>query len=266
MKLPSFSFLKSKDARFYIVIVLTLFFVFSFGIFARARVFAQTQLYATGQGIELLARFLFSSKGELAEENDRLREALLEQESLRSQNVLLEQENQELRNSLVTTTESPDLFDGAISAEIVRRVASRDRFLLEINYGSTDGATVGQNVLSAEGVFIGMIDSVTPSLSTVRLAQDIRSSIPVTVLNTRGTSGLLEGNSGYSLSLAFVPREADLSDGLTVVTSGVEGRYVQGLPIGTVSEIFIDDADPFKTALVSPLVNARDLMTVLILP
>jgi rod shape-determining protein MreC len=265
MRFPRFITLRSKEVRIYLAAIAALIIIFSFGAFAQARTFAQSQLYATGQGIQTALGFIFHKKGAMQREIDSLKERLAEQEKAHAEQAILTQENEELRNAIALIAARPSIFADAQIAYVVQRSSSTSAHVLQINRGSAEGILRDDIVTSAEGYLIGIIDSVNEHTSIVRLLQDAQTSVPANVLGTRSTTGLVQGKSGFVLELAFVPTDEELQEDLTVVTNGLEGRYPSGLVIGAVTDVKVTEKEPFKNARVTPFVDARDLITVLVL-
>lgn len=265
MKWPRFIALRTKETRKYLIAILLLFVTFSFGAFAQARHFAQSQLYATGQGIQTLTRFVFHKKGNLQNEIDSLKQQVGELNNTLAQNSELTQENTELRAAIATIAARPTLFAQARTAYVTERASSARQHTLELNAGTQSGIKVDDIVTTTEGYLVGIIERTDENTSTVRLLQDSQSSVPVRILGTRNSEGLVRGQSGFVLELAFVPSAEELSENLTVVTNGLEGRFPPGLVIGSVTNVVTVDKDPFKKAQVKPFVDPRDLITVLVL-
>ncbi len=260
-----FSSFSPKEARNYIAATILIFLLFSFGIFANTRTFFQSQLYATGNGIQKGLEFVLFKKGTMQTRIQELESEVTELHTLRAQQDLLLQENTELRSAIATIAVQPSIFATAQTAYVITKSTSSSQHILRINSGTKDGVEKDDIVTSPEGYLIGIIDAASEHMATVRLLQDSRSSIPVKVLSTRNTEGLIEGKSGFHLNLSFVPIDTDLQTDLLVVTTGIEGRYPAGLPIGKVSEITEPENAAFKQVLVEPLVDARDLISVLVL-
>ncbi|MCR4311893.1 MAG: hypothetical protein NUV56_01280, partial [Candidatus Uhrbacteria bacterium] len=102
--------------------------------------------------------------------------------------------------------------------------------------------------------------------STVRLSTDRASQVPSAILGKRRTIGMVEGQEGALLAMDFVPQDADVAPGNIVVTSGLDGSIPEGLVIGTISDVIIQESAPFKRAIIEPLHDPREWSTMLIIP
>ena len=96
-------------------------------------------------------------------------------------------------------------------------------------------------MLAAESV-VGRIDQVGDKYAKVILINDIGSKIPVVIEKTR-TRGILSGNNTRYPKLIFVKPSAEVQEGDLVVTSGVGGIFLGGLPIGFVNAIHGTDIE-----------------------
>lgn len=120
-----------------------------------------------------------------------------------------------------------------------------------IDVGSLDGVNAGQTVLGANGV-IGQVDSVTPFSATVRLLSDPNSGVAVKIL-TNGNDCILRGSLDGVLYIEALDVEDAASVGDIIVTSGLGGSYVEGLVIGSISQIISGDSGVNRKIVVSPI-------------
>jgi rod shape-determining protein MreC len=105
-----------------------------------------------------------------------------------------------------------------------------------INKGTSDGTYVGQPLLGAKGI-MGQITHVGPLTSTALLITDPNSAVPVEVArNDLRTIALGTGDSNR-LKLPYLPNNADIRVGDTLVTSGLGGRFPRGYPVATVTRV-----------------------------
>lgn len=158
-----------------------------------------------------------------------------------------------------------DHFNPAI--EINARVISRDieERLIVLNQGSLNGVQQGLPVIIGDGHLIGTIQTVHANTSEVLLISAQEQSIAATIYGESATRGRVEGQDGFYLEMAFVPREEriDISD--VVATSGLDPLVPDQLIIGLVESVEAPDQEPFQTILVKPVFDVRDFSEVLIL-
>lgn len=174
----------------------------------------------------------------------------------------LTRENRELR-ALLGLRER--LWPQAIGAEVLHALPDPYRPAVIINRGAQHGVSVGATVMDSWGV-LGQITRTLPWTSEVTLLAHHRMAI--SVLNTRtGERYLAFGNGSLEdpkLLLRFVPASTETQVGDMLVTSGIDGVYPTGLPVGQVVHIE-PQGDGLSRVEANPLAHMRDTMHVLVL-
>jgi rod shape-determining protein MreC len=82
-----------------------------------------------------------------------------------------------------------------------------------------------------EDFLIGRIVEVNYFSSRVLLLDDLNSKIPVT-LEPTGAQAILEGKGDDSITLNYLPDGFVAEDENTIFTSGKDGFFLPGIPIG----------------------------------
>lgn len=173
----------------------------------------------------------------------------------------LQSENDNLRNlmGLVKPLGRP-----SVVAEIRSSRPSPLHDLVVINRGLEHGITKGDPVLSGEGV-IGQVSRVFPMSAEVRLLSDKQLTVPV-FLPRVGVRALTRGVVGEdSFELRHVNLAADIAVGDIVQTSGLDGLYPAGLPVGIILSVMERDASPFPVIVAKPIASAAVQQQVLVL-
>ena len=99
-----------------------------------------------------------------------------------------------------------------------------------INRGTRSGVLKGMPVLDKE-YLIGRIVETNYLSSRVLLLNDLNSRIPVT-FGTEGTQAILKGIGGVRPELEYLPEDFIIEEGIDVFTSGKDGIFLPGSPIG----------------------------------
>ena len=99
-----------------------------------------------------------------------------------------------------------------------------------INRGSKSGINKGMPVVDGN-YLIGKIVEVNYLSSRVLLLNDLNSRIPVT-LGEESTQAILSGKSKNKPLLEYLPELYTPRNDLTVFTSGKDGVFIPGIPIG----------------------------------
>ena len=202
----------------------------------------------------------FSKLSSLQRENAELRQRQLAQANLLLRQAHLEEENRRLR-ALLDMQER--IAAPAHAAEIL--YSARDPFAhrVIIDRGITQGLEPGQAVIDDLGV-VGQITRVFPMTSEVTLLTDKNQAIPVQVARN-GLRAVLAGAGGGIMELKFLPANADVQPGDTLVTSGLDGIYIPGLPVAKVSTIDRDNSFAFARIECTPLAGVERHGQVLVL-
>jgi rod shape-determining protein MreC len=203
----------------------------------------------------------FGSTAALQEENSALRTEKLRvaPELLRLE--ALQEENNQLRRLLDAQERLPSR---SVFAEIL--YAGRDPFSRKviIDKGSQNGIQAGQPVIDDVGV-IGQVTRVYLLMSEVTLLSDKDQAIPLQVQRNGLRAVAYGGAEGGMLDLRFMAANADIRNGDTLVTSGIDGTYPPGLPVATVARIERDAAYAFAKISLAPTAGTDRYRQVLVL-
>lgn len=133
---------------------------------------------------------------------------------------------------------------------------------LVIDRGSSSGVAEGMAVVAADGV-VGQVVKVAPASSRVLLLTDHSSGIAATIQRSRAR-GVVKGKGDGFCQLEFTTREEDVKVGDVVISSGVGGVFLKGLPIGEVTMVKRGEYGIFQTVTIRPYVNIAHLEDVLV--
>lgn len=194
------------------------------------------------------SRSVWGTKDALMKEARLLREEQLYLKAERQQLLVLEEENRNLKSMLGLSQKVAHL---AMAAGVLAVETGRVRQVLIIDKGSRAGVVPGQLVLDTEGM-TGQVIDVGLMTSTVLLVSDARSAVPVRNQRTGETAILTGTNTLDRLSLLHLPRTALVQKGDVLVTSGLDGGYPKGYPVGVVEEIDTPPGEAFIRVDVKP--------------
>lgn len=202
----------------------------------------------------------FASQSSLLGENEAYKRRQVESAGTLLRHQQLEQENQRLRALFDMRARQP--VQGVI-AEIL--YSARDPFSRRviIDKGAAQGIAAGQAVVDDVGV-IGQVTRVFPLMSEVTLISDKDQAVPVQVVRN-GLRTVLFGAGGGSMELKYLAANADVQPGDTLVTSGLDGVYLPGLPVATVARVERDDVYPFARIRCTPAGGVEQYGLVLVL-
>jgi rod shape-determining protein MreC len=165
---------------------------------------------------------LYSNYIELKKENNELRNDITKSE-------FLELENTQLRKLIEEQVASPS---NLVSARVMLDKTSPYLNSFIINTGSNKNVKNGMAVLDGKN-FIGRIVDVNFFSSRVLLVSDLNSRIPV-IVEPSAYHAILNGRGKNEPTLEYLPENHNVQDGDKVYTSGKEGIFTSGIPIGEV--------------------------------
>lgn len=192
-------------------------------------------------------------------ENLRLRDEIkgLNTRIVTAQEVLLANQRLEKLLDVKNTIAAPSLTVSVIGEDL----SSWFRTLV-VDQGSSSGIAEGMAVVAADGA-VGQIVKVAPTTSRVLLLTDHTSGIAATIQRSRAR-GVVKGKSEGLCSLEFTTREEDVKVGDVVITSGIGGVFVKGIPIGEVTMVKRGEYGIFQTVTIRPFVNISHLEEALV--
>jgi len=133
-----------------------------------------------------------------------------------------------------------------------------------IDRGSDDGLERMMPVVVARGV-VGRVHSVTASSADVLLLSDRNSSIAARVERSRARANVRGTGEPWSCRLDYALRAEDMVEGDVLVTSGTDGVYPRGLPVGKVTHLKRTGYGLYQYAEVVPAVEVTKLEEVLVI-
>jgi rod shape-determining protein MreC len=191
-------------------------------------------------------------------------------------NARLAQENTELRVQLQQARASaagahelralldlrPQVSWKTAGAEVVAGSLSPDFRAITIDKGLSDGVARDMPVINAAGV-VGRVALPAGRTATVQLLVDRSAAAAVRIERTR-TEGIAMGNGAGTLRLEYLSATADVAEGDTVITAGIDGVYPPGLGVGRVERV--ERAGPaYRRVIIRPFADFSRLETVLVL-
>ena len=165
---------------------------------------------------------LYNKNIKLKEENAQLKEQIYDP------NFLIF-ENKQLRQLLDEQVTSSANF---VSARVILDKQSPYLNSFIINSGSNKEIKNSMAALDGKN-FIGRIVDVNFFSSRVLLVTDLNSKIPV-LIEPSGSQAILSGRGTNEPTLEYLPKNHKIQSGNKVYTSGKEGIFAPGIPIGKV--------------------------------
>jgi len=197
----------------------------------------------------------------IVDDNNRLRRELRQMVALQHRYEEVRQANERLRDLLALGLE---LERPAIAAQVVGKDPSPWFQTILVDKGRTDGVEIGLPVINPQGV-VGLVVEAVAGYAKVMLITDPNSAVDAILQSNRARGIIKGGTPGYCV-FDFVLRHHDVQVGDTVVSSGMDGVFPKGIPVGRVSEVVKGVAGLFQDVTVTPYVDFERLEEVLIVP
>jgi rod shape-determining protein MreC len=135
--------------------------------------------------------------------------------------------------------------------------------LLTIDRGADAGVARTMPVVIADGV-VGRVHSVAGATADVLVLTDRNSSIAVRVERTRVRANVRGLGKPGAAKLDYALRTEDMIEGDLLVTSGTDGVFPPGLPVGKVTSLERNVHGLFQEAVVVPAVDVTRLEELLV--
>jgi len=161
-------------------------------------------------------------------------------ERLVHDNVRLREQLTNLRSNIDTDqidTESPATQFSFIPAKVVNKTVSRFHNYITIDKGKATGVKRGLGVIGPDGI-VGKVKAASEHYSTITslLHTDVMVSSVIQSNNTFCTTNW-DGRDPVYANLLYVPRHIPVQKGDTVVTSGYNAIFPEGIKIGVIEDI-----------------------------
>lgn len=175
------------------------------------------------------------------EENQVLRQRLMQYTLLNAELADAARENERLRDMLQFTEETP--YELQV-AEVISRGASSILSTITLNVGTRHGVEPNFPVLALNGL-LGKTMSVASNASIVQLITDRNFRLSVKV-GSEGVRGILTPLYGSFAEVTGIPLNSDVRPGDQVLTSGFSDIYPKNLLVALVDEVVVTPGENFS--------------------
>lgn len=175
-------------------------------------------------------------------------------------------ENEQLREVIGLKEDNSD-YEFSPPSSIIGRQSNDIYGSFVIDKGSLDGISAQDPVITSAGL-VGRVIEVAPTYS--RVATLLSPDVPVGVycVETKDT-GILMGDidlaSQGKCKMVYIDKDSKLKRGDIVVTSGRSGVFPDGIMVGTVEDVYIEDTGLSKSAIITPVVNSGKIKDVFVI-
>jgi rod shape-determining protein MreC len=191
-------------------------------------------------------------------ENERLDRELRDARIALQQERALAQRSRGLQQLLELRQRAPV---ETAAAEVIAAAATPEFRAITIDKGTIGGMRPDMAVVAPSGV-VGRVVVASARAAKVQLLIDRNAAAGALIERTRA-QGVALGNGTDSLTLEYLSGSADLVEGDTVVTSGIDGIYPKGFVIGWIDHV-TRTGNTYSSVTIRPAVDFARLEEVLV--
>lgn len=204
--------------------------------------------------------------GSKGEENAKLSEELARARHQVQELQRMERENVLLRRQLGFARRFPKRL---LACEVLTRDISGWWQTVRVAHGGDPGVLANQAVLTADGL-VGKVTDVSLKTCDILLLSDPGCKVSVTIGENSSAYGVLTGQGlswrgSVLCRMDLINKNMPVEASDPVYTSGLGGVFPQGILVGYVEEVRIDNTGLYQTALVRPSANLGDLNVLFII-
>lgn len=188
------------------------------------------------------------------------------------QNKILQEENSRLKSLLFNSTRHLDstyidttTFNNKYrftTAQVIKNSYSQSNNILTINKGERDSIKQDLGVITSKGI-LGIIENTNNKYATVLSILNTTSRISAQLKKTNHFGTLSwDGATPKIIQLTDIPKNAPVTKGDTIATSGRSAIFPKGVPIGIIESYKLDAAENYyeiNVALFNDMTNIEHI-------
>ena len=206
---------------------------------------------------------------------EKMRTALADNESLREQVATLTMENTRLQSDSYELSRLRKLYElnqtygqyRMTGARVIAKDTGNWFHVFRIDKGARDGIKPDMNVVG-DGGLIGIVTDVGDNYATVRSIIDDVSRVSAMAIQSNDTcivSGNLQLYANGKLKISDITDTADIKDGDAIVTSTVSSKFLPGILIGYAGNLKTDPDRLTRSGTLVPVADFETIQEVLVI-
>lgn len=206
---------------------------------------------------------------------EKIRTALSDNESLREQVATLTMENTRLQSDSYELGRLRKLYElnqtygqyRMTGARVIAKDTGNWFHVFRIDKGARDGIKPDMNVVG-DGGLIGIVTDVGDNYATVRSIIDDVSRVSAMAIQSNDTcivSGNLQLYANGKLKISDITDTADIKDGDAIVTSTVSSKFLPGILIGYAGDLKTDPDRLTRSGTLVPVADFETIQEVLVI-
>ncbi len=206
---------------------------------------------------------------------EKMRTALADNESLREQVATLTMENTRLQSDSYELSRLRKLYElnqtygqyRMTGARVIAKDTGNWFHVFRIDKGARDGIKPDMNVVG-DGGLIGIVTDVGDNYATVRSIIDDVSRVSAMAIQSNDTcivSGNLQLYANGKLKISDITDTANIKDGDAIVTSTVSSKFLPGILIGYAGDLKTDPDRLTRSGTLVPVADFETIQEVLVI-
>ena len=206
---------------------------------------------------------------------EKMRTALADNESLREQVATLTMENTRLQSDSYELSRLRKLYElnqtygqyRMTGARVIAKDTGNWFHVFRIDKGARDGIKPDMNVVG-DGGLIGIVTDVGDNYATVRSIINDVSRVSAMAIQSNDTcivSGNLQLYANGKLKISDITDTADIKDGDAIVTSTVSSKFLPGILIGYAGDLKTDPDRLTRSGTLVPVADFETIQEVLVI-
>jgi rod shape-determining protein MreC len=194
------------------------------------------------------------------QENERLQEEILR---LRLEQVRMAQDAGQAQRLQALLRFKEQFIAETVASQVIGSSGTDNSRILYIDKGSDDGLRTDMAVIVPGGIVGKVVEPLKGGTARVLKINDPLSGVGAMLERSR-SQGILKGTKNGELVVSYIMSDEKVEVGEPVMTSGGDGIFPKGLPIGRVERV-APGADAFLNIVVKPAVPLSRLEEVLVI-
>jgi len=148
-------------------------------------------------------------------------------------------------------------------ATVVYNTINSQKNFLQLNRGSNQGIKDNMAVINSDGSVVGVVVNVSPNFSQVMSLLHVQNTVSA-ALKKSGDVGTVEwdGKDPRYVYLKRMPKNVEVKNGDTVLTSKLSFNYPPGYMVGTIAQISLDNTTGMYLLKIKTAANFYNLQQV----
>lgn len=205
--------------------------------------------------------------GDIKAENEKLKEEIRDLNKKLVNFETYKNENEYLKEYLEIKEQNAENSFEFVPSAVISRDPDDLFGSFTIDKGTLDGISQKDTVITSDGL-VGMVVEAGMTYSKVMTVLDIAIDVGAKDARTKEI-GIVAGSSQLAnkgqTKMSHIPKSSGITKDDIIITTGVGGIFPEGLVIGKIAEVHIEDHGKSLYAVINPTADIENLRDVLVI-